>query len=83
MKLYTANMIRVRQGQRLFGKLPGEPNDQAGAGDREDDAGDPAVSDSDQVSQESADDAADDAQERVPQESFGLAVHDFGCDGSA
>ena len=61
----------------LFAQFPDKPYDQAGAADGEDNAGNPAVADPDQVSDESADETADDSQQRVPQEALGAAVHDL------
>ena len=67
----------MRTRMCLFAQFPDQPYDQAGAADGEDNAGNPAVADSDQISDESADETADDSQQRVPQEALGAAVHDL------
>ena len=57
-------------------KLPPEPDDQAGAADAEQDAGDPAAAHAQQVADHAADDAADQAEDHVQQNVVRFAMHD-------
>ena len=51
--------------QGLFYDLSVEPDNQAGATDREKDTGDPAFADPDQISEKSADNTADDTEDHI------------------
>jgi len=69
--------LKRPDARRLLGDLSDDPYDQAGPGDRENDAGNPASADADQVAQKSADKSADHAEHCIPKKALGTARHDF------
>ena len=83
MEHFSGKALKALLHPGLFGDLSGDPYDQAGSGNSEKNAGDPAVADSDQIAQESADKAADKAKKRIPKKTLGAVLHNLIGGGSA
>ena len=79
----SGHMMGSGRWRLFFEDLPHEPDDQAGTGDRKNDACDPAAAHAEQVSDQPADDAAGNAEEHVPEDALGVAFHDDIGDVSA
>ena len=69
--------------RRLFENFTANPQDQAGSGDRKQDAGEPAPADSEKASEITANDAADETKHHIPENPFGSARHNLARGKSA